>query len=239
MNERHAANGPCRGQKILVVDDNEYTVRILRFALEKDGLQVMSAFSGEEAVRVLETEGLPDLAIVDYQMSPGMTGFEFCRFVHQFTDLPVIMLTAVADDSLRQTGLESHVEDYILKPFNPAVLLARVHNVLQRLGGFASSPLTRVDDHLMIDFPRQVAWVNGRVVPLTPIETKLLYVLMRQAGQPVNTSFILRRIWPDGTAFEDRLHVHVHRLRRKIENESAPAAYIVSKRGHGYIFQAN
>lgn len=226
------------GRKILVVDDNDYTVVILSHILTKAGYEIVAASSGEEALTLLNEKGLPDLAIVDYHMYPGMSGFEFCRAVHQFTDLPIIMVTAVPDESLVHAGLDEHVEDFVHKPFSPAVVLARVGKVLERLGSFGAQPLTRVDEHLAIDFPRQQALVNGRAISLTPIETKLLYVLLRHAGKPVNTDFILRRIWPQEIAFEDRLHVHVHRLRRKIEDGTTSTPYIVSKRGRGYMFQA-
>lgn len=229
----------CASQSILIVDDNEYTVRILRHVLEKAGFQVQTALSAEKALDILVEEGLPDLAIVDYHMHPGMSGFEFCQAVHQFSDLPVIMLTAVHDNDLVLSGLENHVEDFIHKPFSPPVLLARVNNVLERLGSFDTSPYVQVDERLTINFPRQQVLIHGEPVALTPIETKLLYVLMRRAGKPVATDFILRRIWPQELAFEDRLHVHIHRLRRKIEDKRHSTPYIVSKRGRGYIFQTH
>ena len=228
----------CTNQRILIVDDNEYTLRILRHVMEKAGYQVWSAWSGEQALEILEKDGLPDLAVVDYHMEPHMSGFEFCQAVHQFSDLPVIMLTAVQNEELVLSGLENHVEDFIHKPFSPPVVLVRVKSVLERLGSFSSTrPLAQVDERLAINFPRKQALINGEPVSLTPIETKLLYVLMRHAGEPVTTDFILRRIWPQEIAFEDRLHVHVHRLRRKIEDKKQPYPYIVSKRGRGYIFQ--
>ena len=227
----------CAKQRILIVDDNEYTLRILYHVLRRAGYQVFSALSGEKALGIVDEEGLPDLAIVDYHILPGMSGFEFCEAIHQFTDLPVIMLTAVHDEDLVKYALDHHVEDFIQKPFSPPVLLARVESILERLGSFGALPLLQVDDRLAINFSRQQALIHGNPVSLTPIETKLLYVLMRHAGEPVTTDFILRRIWPQELAFEDRLHVHIHRLRRKIEDSMRPAPYIVSKRGRGYVFQ--
>ncbi len=224
-------------QRILIVDDNEYTLAIVRHTLERAGYVVLTASSGEDALVVMEEEGLPHLALVDFHMPAGMSGFKFCEIVHQYTDLPVIMLTAVHDPDVILEGLENHAEDYIQKPFSPAILLARVRRVLQRLGSFEAQPLTQVDERLTINFPQQEAYLDGKLVPLTPIETKLLYLLMRRAGEPVNTDFILRRIWPQEMAFEDRLHVHVHRLRRKLEHESVPFPYIVSRRGRGYQFR--
>lgn len=225
-------------QKILIVEDNEHTVRLLRFALERAGYTVMSAFSGEEGLELIHTCGLPDLAIVDFHMEPGMSGAEFCKKVHAFSDMPVIMLTAVTDEQIVEKCLEDHCEDFVFKPFSPDVLITRIRRVLSRFNSFSPARTSDipVSERLTINFPHQIANVNGKPVSLTPIETKLLYVLMRQAGKPVNTQYILRRIWPQEIAFEDRLHVHVHRLRRKIEDKSKDPC-IESKRGRGYVFR--
>ena len=230
-----------KARKILVVDDNAYTLRIVRHTLQQAGYNVSTVASGEEALRNIAEQGLPHLAIVDLHMPPGMSGFELCRTVHQYSDLPVIMLTAVDHENTVLEGLEKHAEDYIVKPFSPGELVARVRRLLQRMGGFEYSlaSLTYVDDRLQIDFPQRRAVVEGQPVSLTPTETKLLYILMRNAGKIVTTEYILRRLWPTEAAFEDRLHVHLHRLRRKIEakNDEARERYIISERGIGYIFQ--
>lgn len=233
-----STNSSITGSKVLVVDDNDYTLHIVGHALEQASFQVLTATSGENALENLEQTGLPHLALVDYHMPPGMSGFELCRTLHQFSDLPVIMLTAVADEDTVVEGLEKHAEDYVIKPFNPNELVARVKRVLRRMGDFAYAlePLTKVDQRLLVDFPQRQAIIHGDPVSLTPTETKLLYILMRSAGKTVATDFILRRLWPLETAYEDRLHVHMHRLRRKIEDEQLPP-YIVSERGTGYVFQ--
>jgi DNA-binding response OmpR family regulator len=227
--------------RILAVDDDPFNLRIVAHALQQAEYTVMTAGSGEEALSVITQHGLPHMAIVDIHMPPGMSGFEFCRTVHQFSDLPIIMLTAVNEESTVVEGLEEHAEDYIIKPFNPGELTARVKRVLQRMGDFAYPlrSLTRVDERLMIDFPGRQALVNNKPISLTPTETKLLYILMRSAGHTVNTDFILRRLWPLEPAYEDRLHVHMHRLRRKIEDkkDKTRPRYITSERGVGYTFR--
>ena len=225
-------------QIILAVDDNLYTLRIVEHTLEQAGFKVFTAISGEDALTIMAEKGLPHLAVVDIHMPPGMSGFEFCRTIHQFSDLPVVMLTAVNEESTIIEGLDEHAEDYIIKPFSPAELVARVRRVLRRIGEFAFSlaALTHVDEHLTINFLERKAIVDGKSVSLTPTETKLLYVLMRSAERTVMTDFIIRRIWPQEPAYEDRLHVHMHRLRRKIEKKGRPR-YIVSERGAGYVFQ--
>ena len=229
-------------QRILAVDDDPFNLRIVRHALEQADFQVMTASSGEDALAVIKRQGLPHLAVVDIHMPPGMSGFEFCRTIHQFSDLPVIMLTAVGEESTVVEGLEKHAEDYIIKPFVPGELVARVNRVLRRIGDFAYTlePTTKVDERLSVDFPGRQAIVEGKEVSLTPTETKLLYILMRNAGRTVTTDFILRRLWPLEPAFEDRLHVHMHRLRRKIEDkkDKSRPRYINSERGLGYTFLA-
>ncbi|GAB4275195.1 MAG: response regulator transcription factor [Candidatus Promineifilaceae bacterium] len=225
---------------ILAVDDNAYTLRIVEHALKQAGYEVMTAVSGKDAMRVIKEQGLPHLALVDYHMPGGMSGFELCRALHQFSDLPVIMLTAVSDEETIITGLEEHAEDYIVKPFNPGEMVARIARILKRIGDFAYTlhPITKIDERLSIDFINRKALINNKPVSLTPTETKLLYILMRNAGEIVTTEYILRRLWPlEPTAYEDRLHVHMHRLRRKIEDKTNPS-YITSERGTGYIFKA-
>jgi DNA-binding response OmpR family regulator len=135
-------------------------------------------------------------------------------------------------------GIEYFAEDYITKPFSPRELVARVRRVLRRIGDFAYTidPVTKVDDHLSVDFAHQQATVGGQPVPLTPTETKILYILMRNAGHTVTNDFLLRRVWPLDEVFEDALRVHIHRLRKKIEFPSAPELYIVTERGVGYRF---
>ncbi|MCP4423460.1 MAG: response regulator transcription factor [Chloroflexi bacterium] len=232
-------NTSAQPKTILAVDDNLYTLRIVQHTLEQAGFEVATAVSGEDALEILSKQGLPHLAIVDIHMPPGMSGFEFCRTIHQFSDLPAIMLTAVNEENTIIEGLDEHAEDYIIKPFSPTELVARVKRVLRRMGDFAYTlePLTRVDEHLTINFPERKAIVDEKPVSLTPTETKLLYILMRSAGQTVATDFIIRRIWPLEPAYEDRLHVHMHRLRRKIEDKSRPR-YILSERGAGYVFRS-
>jgi DNA-binding response OmpR family regulator len=229
----------ARQSRIMAIDDNTYTLRLVEYALRDAGFRVMPAVSGEAALDLLDKEGLPDLAVVDLHM-PGISGFEFSHRVHQYSDLPVIMLTAVGQEATVLEGLERHAEDYIVKPFNAGELVARVRRVLRRIGEFDYdlAPQTRVDERLLIDFPNRLALVNGEEVALTPTETKLLYILMRRGGETVPTDYILRRLWPMEAVFEDRLHVHLHRLRRKIEDkkDKSRPRYIVSERGAGYSF---
>ena len=225
-------------ERILVIDDNAHTLLIVGRALEKASFEVQTAASGEEALSQIQDKGLPHLAIVDINMA-GMSGLEFCEKVQQYSDLPVIMLTGVEKEETVVQVIELYAEDYVTKPFSPNELVARVRRVLRRLGDFTYTlaPVTFVDDHLQVNFSECNAFVGGEQVSLTPTETKLLYILMRNSGQIVTADFLLRRLWPREIAFEDRLRVYVHRLRKKIEPDSG-RQYIVSERGIGYRFHS-
>ena len=234
MNEIESANV----YRILAVDDSQLILRMVENALEKAGFKVISALSGEDALAAVERHGLPHLAIVDINMPYGMDGFELCERLLEFSDLPVIMLTAVDEEETIIQAIEQYAEDYVTKPFSAGELVARVRRVLRRMGDFAYTldPITHVDEHLQVDFAGKQAIVQGEAISLTPTETKLLYILMRNAGRTVTTDFILRRLWPREIAYEDRLRVYVHRLRKKIEIDDKKNRYIVSKRGTGYAF---
>ena len=227
-------------QRILSVDDNPHTLRIVEHSLTRAGFEVLTATSGEEALNIIERNGLPHLAVVDLNM-PGMDGVELSRTLHEFCDVPIIMLTAVHEEETIVNSIEEFAEDYMVKPFSLSELAARVRRVLRRMGsfGYTLDPITRIDDFLQVDFAKRQAFVGGEETSLTPIETKLLYVLMRNAGKVVTTDFLIRRIWPLEEAYEDRLHVHVHRLRRKIEKTPGEPYYVVSERGVGYRFPAS
>jgi DNA-binding response OmpR family regulator len=224
-------------QRILAVDDNLQTLEILERTLEGSGFEVTTATSGTSGLQSIKRFGLPHLALVDINM-PGMDGFEFARAVHEFCDLPIIMLTAVDTEETIIEAIEEFAEDYMVKPFSPGELVARVRRVLRRIGDYSyiDGPIIHIDDVLAVDFPNRRVVVSGQERTLTPIESKLLYILVRNSGRVVTTEFLLRRLWPLENAFEDRLRVHVHRLRKKIE--ISDAAYIVSERGQGYRFMA-
>ena len=226
-----------RTQRILVVDDDPAILRLVKDRLEYAGYEVITATSGQPALDVISQRGLPHLAIVDINM-PSMNGFEFCKAVQQFTDFPVILLTAVDEEETIIRGIQYFAEDYVTKPFSPRELAARVERVLRRIGDFAYAldPLIRIDERLSIDFAHQQATVENQVISLTPTETKLLFILMRNAGHTVSTDFLLRRLWPLDEVFEDTLRVHIYRLRQKIEANPTKPIYIVTDRGQGYSF---
>lgn len=223
--------------RVLVVDDSPLILQMVKNALEAAQFEVITAISGEEALLQIERFGLPHLAIVDINM-PGMDGFEFCEELLSYTDVPIIMLTAVDEEATIVQAIEQYAEDYVTKPFSNAELVARSRRVLRRVGDFAYAldASMAVDSHLQVDFAMRQAILNGDPISLTPTESKLLYILMRNAGRTVTSQFILKRLWPLERAEEDRLRVYIHRLRQKIEPEPGDPHYIISKRGIGYVF---
>jgi DNA-binding response OmpR family regulator len=224
-------------RRILAVDDDPDLVLLLRRELEKAGFDVWTTGSAEDALAMIEQKGLPHLALVDILL-PGRDGLSLARELQEWSDLPVIMLTSVDEEDTVVRAIETFAEDYIRKPFAPREMVARVERVVRRIGdfGYTLQPVIRVDDCLSIDLAHQKALVSGRPVPLTSTETKLLYVLMRNAGRVVATDFLLRRLWPSDEVFEDTLRVHVHRLRGKIEPQPSRPRYVLTERGTGYRF---
>lgn len=225
-------------QRILVVDDDPQALMVLKHMLELDGYSVIAARSGEEGLALVERFGVPHLALVDYNMPPGMNGFMFARALRGYGDIPIIMLTALDDSETIVEIIEEFADDYVTKPYNPPELAARVQRALARVSDFTYTMQgeEKIDDWLAIDFVERRAIVNGKEVSLTPIEARVLQLLLRNAGRVVTTEVLLQRLWPEEVAPEDRLHVHIHRLRRKIEPDPDKPQYILSEWGEGYSF---
>jgi len=225
--------------RILAVDDDPEVRRITRATLEKAGYEIWEADSAERALELLAERGLPHLAIVDIRL-PGLDGLALCQKIHEISDVPVMMLTVVDKVETVVATIEKYAEDYMIKPFNPSELTARIGRILRRMGDFSYTlqPEVTVDEHLSVDFVQQRAIVNQRPLALTPTETKLLYILMRNAGKTVLTEYILARVWPHERADENTLRVHIHRLRQKIETAPSRPRYVVTERGVGYSFLA-
>lgn len=226
-----------RNQRILVVDDDDFIRSMVCDKLEYEGYEIWTAIDGQHALEIIDRRGLPHLAIVDIHM-PGMDGFKFCEIVHQYADLPVIFLTAVDDEETIIRGIKYFAEDYVTKPFSPRQLAARVERVLRRIGDFTYTlaPKVKIDACLEIDLAHQEAVVHGELVKLTPIENKILHILLSNAPRAVATRFLLERIWPQEDVLEDVLRVHVHRLRDKLEKNPGDRQYILTERGLGYRF---
>lgn len=225
-------------RRVLVIDDDEIIRNMVCTKLEYEGYEVWTASGGQHALDIIDRLGLPHLAIVDIHM-PIMDGFEFCEIVQQYADLPVIFLTAVDDEESIVRGIKYFAEDYVTKPFSPRQLAARVERVLHRIGDFdyAAGAKVRIDESLEVDLAHQQVVVQGQPVRLTPIENKVLHILMRNSPRAVTSRFLLDRIWPQEDVGEDVLRVHIHRLRDKLKiQDSSEKKYILTERGLGYRF---
>ncbi len=223
--------------QILVVDDSTITTTAVKHTLETAGYIVWSANSGKEALQLMRRKGMPHLALIDLSM-PVMDGIALCKHIHKFSDLPIIILTSIDDEKTVVELLNRYAEDYINKPFRNAELVARVGRVLRRIGDFAYAMEARivVDDSIELDLPNRAMYVNGTKKSLTPTEARILYILIKNIGNTVRTQHLLERIWPKTEAYEDRLHAHVYRLRKKIEGDPKRPKYIQSDWGIGYFF---
>ena len=237
MNENPLEQQKERKQRILAIDDDPEVLELITATLEDAGYEVMTSETAEMALNLMNDEGLPHLAVIDIRL-PGLDGLSLCQRIHDISDVPVIMLTVVDDEETVVKTIEKYAEDYMIKPFNPAELAARVGRILKRIGDFSYTmqAMITIDENLSVDFIRQKAIINGRPLALTPTETKLLYILMQNAGKTVLTSYILARVWASQSADENTLRVHIHRLRQKIEVAPSRPRYIVTERGAGYSF---
>ena len=223
--------------KILVVDDEPDIVSVVRMTLEAEGFEVSTGYSAQDAFDLINRKGLPHLAVLDIMM-PGTDGITLARKLQKFSDLPVIMLTAIDEEATVVKTIEEVAEDYVTKPFKPKELAARVKRVIRRMGDFAFrlETLTVIDDRLAVDFAGKKALIDEEPVSLTPTETKILHILIRSARRTVTTEYLLARLWPLDEVFEDTLRVHVHRLRQKIEPNASKPQYLITQRGVGYSF---
>jgi DNA-binding response OmpR family regulator len=222
-------------ETILVVDDEPAIVQVIRERLEREGFQVHAAGDGAAALAALQ-EPL-DLIILDL-MLPGMDGFEVLRQLRQGgCELPVIILTARDDDVDVVVGLELGADDYVVKPFNPRELVARVRAILRRAARVASleleSPAPAAGLHF--DAPARRAWFAGQRLDLRPREYDLLFFLARHPGQVLSRDVLLDQVWGTAEYIDDRtVDVHVHRLRHKLAEIDPSADPIQTERGIGY-----
>ncbi len=220
------------GQKILVVDDDVKTVELVKLYLNRDGYRVLTAYDGIEALH-LARESHPDLIVLDL-MLPGVDGLEICRILRTESDVPIIMLTAMTTDQDRLTGLDLGADDYVTKPFSPRELAARVRAVLRRLPG-ERGPEKIEHGELTLNFLKHEAFLAGKPLNLTPVEFKLLGVLVKEPGRVFSRSQIIEKaLGYDFDGFDRTIDVHILNLRRKIEPDPRHPRYIKTVYGAGY-----
>ncbi len=223
--------------KVLMVEDDTNVSKLITDYLTKSGYDVTGFSDGPEALEYVRQRGLPHIALVDLSL-PSMHGFELANKLKSMADVPIIFVTSTGDKETIVQGLKKYAEDFIVKPFELRELEARIQVVLARMPSFdyASEPIIRVDEHLNIDFAHNRIVINGKTIGLTPTESILLHVLLRNAGRVVENRMLIARVWPSENVFEDTLRVHMHRLRRKLESDSHHPHYIRTERGVGYMF---
>lgn len=223
--------------KILIIDDDPKVVKIWSLTLEDEGFEVITAPGGKEGLRMAYAEH-PDLILLDIMM-PGMDGFEVLDHLRLITDIPVIMLTAVATDANRIRGLDKGIADFVPKVTHAEVLVATIRNRLRAYRGQQSAHGPRqIDEKLQIDFPRRLLQYDGVLVGLTPLQWKLLLCLMEREGKVATYSDLLRAGWETPDLHDTRsVKVQISLLREKLHDKAQPSRYIHTVREEGYLFE--
>ena len=224
--------------KILVVDDERLLVKGIKFNLENEGYQVECAFDGAAAVERAR-EGQFDLIILDLMM-PEIDGLEACMRIREFSNVPIIMLTARSEDTDKIIGFECGADDYITKPFNLLELKARIRAMLRRAsGGAQGRPASRITiGELTLDTEQRVAVREGETVELTAKEYDLIELLMKNPRRVYSRENLMNVVWGYSYTGDYRtVDVHIRRLREKLEKTPADPEYILTKWGVGYYFK--
>lgn len=226
-------------KKVLVVDDEKLIVKGIRFSLEQDGMEVECAYDGEEALR-LATENAYDMILLDL-MLPKMDGFEVCQRIREFSNVPVVMLTAKGDDMDKILGLEYGADDYITKPFNILEVKARIKAIMRRTGTKEPAPAKeKVIDSgdLKLDIESRRLFILGREVNLTAREFELLELFVANPNKVFSREKLLELVWGVDYPGDVRtVDVHVRRLREKIESNPSEPKYVHTKWGVGYYYR--
>ena len=234
---RERATRVAGQSRVLVVDDDDTVREVLRRYLTRDGHDVIEAADGITGLSLVRSQH-PDLLVLDL-MLPGMDGLEVCRQIRRTSTIPVIMLTALGQESDRVVGLEYGADDYVVKPFSPRELALRVGRVLERSRGTVATStsatlVTSADGELSADPVSRTARLRGAELALTSREFDLLHFLLQHPGQVFGRAEMMERVW--GWTFGDQstVTVHVRRLREKIEPDPARPTRIVTVWGVGY-----
>ena len=222
--------------KILVVDDEELLVKGIRFNLQNEGYDVITGCNGTEALALAQSES-PDLVVLDVMM-PEMDGLTACSKIREFSTVPIILLTAKADDMDKLMGFDHGADDYLTKPFNILELKARIRALLRRAKFASTQTNTLTIGNITLDLDARNAFRGGQLADLTAKEFDVIEFLMRNANRVYSREALLDTIW----AYEYRsdiraVDVHIRRLREKLENNPAEPEYIMTKWGVGYYFR--
>jgi len=219
----------------LVVDDEPRLLRLVRSLLEAAGFATFTATDGEQALELAATQD-PDVVLLDIMLPGSLDGIAVCRRIREFSAVPIIMLTAKAKEMDEIAGFQAGADDYITKPFSAATLVARVQATLRRASAPEARAATITIGPLVIDLWRHEVRRDGRLVPLTPTEFKLLQELATHAGKVLLHGELLTRVWgPEYRDDVDYLRTYIRNLRRKLEANPAAPRLLVTKPGVGYM----
>ncbi len=223
--------------KALIVDDDRIIADIVAFAMRREGFQVIQAYDGLSALE-LWFEKKPDIIILDVNL-PLMDGFTVCQRIRREADTPIILLTVRCEDDEIVHGLDLGADDYITKPFSPRQLVARARAVLRRAGQLSAQAASQAGDVLLDSNRRVVRIRQGGPISLTALEVRLLDYLMTNSGQDLPSDNIIDHVWGPGGSHRNVLRQLVHRLRSKIEPDTANPVYIKTNPGFGYGFRGD
>ena len=227
------------GKTVLIIDDDTDLLRLASHIFQREGAQTVTAYSEMEGISKLFTHH-PDLIILDVIL-PQSNGFEICRKIRQVSDVPLIMLTALNKEQEMLQGLEAGADDFLSKPFNPDILIARARAVLRRSehqNGKATT-FKYNDGHLSIDIENHHVLIKGKRIKLTRVEFRLLVYLARNAGKVLTSNQILSAVWGDEYRGNmEYVHVYISHLRRKLEENTKSQRYFLTVHGVGYIFES-
>lgn len=232
---------PAKKTTILTADDDPQLLRLVARNLQLEDYEVLTASDGKQALEQIERY-MPDLILLDVMM-PKMDGFTVCQRVREFSNVPIIIITARGQDQDKVRGLDLGADDYLTKPFSVDELLARVRAVLRRMQftSNANAPMSEVRTtvtigNLTIDYAQHLVMMAGHEIVLTPIEYRILAYLAQNAGRVVTQDLLLAHVWGEEYIGESHmLQVNVNRLRRKIEPDPTRPRYILTKVGIGYF----
>jgi DNA-binding response OmpR family regulator len=223
--------------KILIVEDDKKTASLIKLYLEREGFQTVIAYDGQQALELAE-QHRPIFVILDL-MLPRVDGWEVCRRLRRSSDVPILMLTARGEEIDRVSGLTLGADDYVVKPFSPRELVARVKAILRR-GHLEASGREKMlsFEGLTLDVEKHKVVLEGRPVLLTPHEFKLLQMLMAAPGKVFAREELLDRLYPhhEATVIDRVVDVHIGKLRQKIEKDPSHPRYVLTVRGIGYQF---
>ena len=227
-------------KKVLVVDDEKLIVKGIRFSLEQDGMEVTCAYDGEEALRLAREQKF-DMILLDI-MLPKLSGTEVCQQIREFSNVPIVMLTAKSEDMDKIMGLEYGADDYITKPFNILEVKARIRAIMRRTSARAETdrqPGLIESGDMRMDCDSRRVTISGREVNLTTKEFDLLELLIKNPNKVYSRENLLTSVWGADYPGDVRtVDVHIRRLREKIESNPSEPRYVHTKWGVGYFFRA-